>query len=182
MSRTKQVINLDQEPSAWLMGQARSARSLRAHTLPMQGWGRTGGATMLGCAHAAKHLVGDGSPGAPREARLGAFLRDARGSGRCGSSDWRGITTPGMRPAGLGSKRHLAALLRRTLPRNDSTVRASSTEMTPTPRPSAVREAKGNGVEGIRGARRAEFFCSLLCGWLCFAKNRTRTGQRTETQ
>lgn len=158
---------------------ASSVQERRQHPAPA-GFGGAGGAAEDCRPKPAKHVQTCGlragaEPGRQSEARLGTFLSEARGSGRCGSGDWRGLTTPCMRQHAMGAKRYLAALLRRPPARNDSNIHPSRMEMPPKPRPNGVCEAKWHGVEGFRAARKGEGFCFLLCSPLCHALFKSMT-------
>lgn len=96
---------------------ASSAQQRSQHSAQAE-FGKAGGAAEDCRPQSAKHVPTCGlragaEPGAPSEARLRTFLSKARGSGRCGSGDWSGLTTPCMRQRAMGAKRYVAALLRR---------------------------------------------------------------------
>lgn len=160
---------------------ASSDQQRSQHSAPAE-FGGAGGAAEDCRPQAAKHVPTCGlragaEPVRQAEARLGTFARQARAPARCGSGekgrDWRS----GMNGSAMTSttQRHLAALLRRTHARNDSSIRSSRPEMTPKPRPSVVCAAKGNGDEGFRAARKGEGFCISLCTSSCTALFRMMT-------
>lgn len=149
------------------------------------GFGGAGGAAENCRPQSAKHAPACGfragaEPGAPSGAGLRTFLSKARGSGRCGSGDWSGLTTPCMRQRAVGAKRYVAALLRRPLARNDSSIRSSRSEIPPKPCTSRVCEAKGNGAEGFRAARKGGGRCCLSCLASCLALYSRVTKERTD--
>lgn len=158
-----------------------SAQQRSQHSAPAE-FGGAGGAAEDCRPQAAKHVPTCGlragaEPVRQAEARLGAFARQARAPARCGSGEkgraWRsGVNGNAMTSP---TQRHLAALLRRTHARNASFIRSCRPEMTPKPRPSVVCEAKGNGDEGFRAARKGEGFCFQFCPSSCVALNNKPT-------
>ena len=165
---------------------ASRAQQRSQHSAPAE-FGEAGGAAEDCRPKAAKHVPTCGlragaEPGAPSEARLPTFARQARAPARCGSGErgkaWRSWLSGGATIS--ATQRWVASLLRRPLKRNDSIILSSRPEMTPKPCTSRVCEAKGNGGEGFRAARKGGEFRSFPCYALCTLENRTKTQGRTE--
>lgn len=123
-----------------------------------------------------------GRGGAPREAGLGAFLSDARGSGRCGSGDWRGSTTPLLAPAGKGGKK---APSRAFAAHPGKKVRVSVRPARKFPRsPALAGFAKQMGMVTMTFAQhevRRILFPVLSCVLFVTKQNTHRRGNRTTT-
>jgi hypothetical protein len=174
-NRNRKRISIhDGEPSAPLMGQGHSGRSLRANILPQQDLVRTGEPPKIvvprrqSTSQRAVFEWGR-SPVRRAKAGLGAFLRDARGSVCCGSGTWRGSPTPKSAWRDEWGKKAPSRAFCGAPSKEDSNIRSYRPEMTPKPRPSVVCAAKGNGDEGFRAARKGEGYCRRLCTFSCAA-------------